>query len=196
MAASNYIKLTPPRRNATFAVASTSRSNLYLGSDHLLSVETVFYSEKYRRFYFRDIQAITLRRTKRALVIGIVTGILTLLFVLGVLLSSAIEARVVWSILAGVCFVPFVVNLIYGPTCTCELRTAVQTEKVPSMSRVRRAHKVLARIRPLIAEAQGQLTAEEITLRFQGRFVAPNNEPPLVEPPVTQPPGPGPEAPS
>jgi uncharacterized integral membrane protein len=192
MAVSDYIKLTPLRRSANFGIVAVSQSNLWLGSDHLLSVERVHYNEKYRRFYFRDIQAITLRRTKRSLVLTLIVGILLLLFLLLIVVSSAIEARVVWSILAGVCAIPLVVNLIYGPACTCELRTAVQTENIPSMSRVRRARKVLERIRPLIAAAQGQLTPEEVSRGFRGD-VAP---PPPSEPPFTLTPAPGPELPS
>ena len=36
----------------------------------------------------------------------------------------------------------------------CTIRTAVQTEELPSLNRVRKADKVLARIRPLIESAQ------------------------------------------
>lgn len=181
MAAREYLKLTPLRRTAGFAVVTVTRSNLWLGSDHLLCVETEGFNETYRRFYFRDLQAITLRRTRRALVLGVVTGALTALFALLAIVVNDVTGRWILGILGGVCAIPFLVNLLYGPTCTCELRTAVQTEKVPSLSRVRRAHRVLNRIRPLIAEAQGQLTAEEIARRFQERVAAPGSEPPLAQ---------------
>lgn len=182
-----YTQLTPPRRTATFGVVSVTRSNLWLGMDHLLCVETEGYTEKYRRFYFRDIQAITLRRTNRALVFGVVTGALTAVFALLVLAIDDIAGKWVFGILGGVCAIPFILNFIYGPTCKCELRTAVQTENVPSMSRVRRARKVINRIRPLIAEAQGQLAAEEIPLRFREMIAAPANEPPIMQPPGSTP---------
>lgn len=183
----DYIKLTPPRRTATFGVVSVTRSNLWLGGDHLLCVETEGYTEKYRRFYFRDIQAITLRRTNRALVLGVVTGVLTAVFALLMLVIDDLAGKSVFGILGGVCAIPFLVNLIYGPTCKCELRTAVQTENVPSMSRVRRARKLLNRIRPLIAEAQGQLAAEEIPVRFREMVGMPDNEPPIMQPPGSTP---------
>ena len=182
MSARAYINLTPPRRTATFGVVSVTRSNLWLGTDHLLCVETEGYTEKYRRFYFRDIQAITLRRTKRALIWGIVTGILTAAFTLIAFFSNANATMFTFGIFAGVAAMPFILNLIYGPTCKCELRTAVQTENVPSMSRVRRARKVLERIRPLIAEAQGRLAPEEVPLRFREMIAAPGNEPPIMQP--------------
>ena len=43
-----------------------SSSRIYLGEDHLLSVESNLSTEKYYRFYFSDIQAIIVRRTDRA----------------------------------------------------------------------------------------------------------------------------------
>jgi len=182
MAAREYLKLTPLRRTAGFAVVTVTRSNLWLGSDHLLCVETEGFNENYRRFYFRDIQAVTLRRTNRALVLGLVTGALTALFGLLMIMVSDVTGKWFLGILGGVCAIPFFVNLLYGPSCTCELRTAVQTENVPSLGRVRRAHRVLNRIRPLIAAAQGQMSAEEIALRFQERVAPPGSEPPLAQP--------------
>jgi hypothetical protein len=182
MAAREYIKLTPPRRTAGFAVVTVTRSNLWLGSDHLLCVETEGFNESYRRFYFRDIQAITMRRTKRALVIGLVTGVLTAGFAALAIVVDDEVGKWFLGVLAAVCGTPFLINLIYGPTCSCQLRTAVQTEHVPSLSRVRRARRVLNRLRPLIAEAQGQLAPEEITARFQERVATPGSEPPIMQP--------------
>lgn len=187
MAEKEYTKLTPPRRTAGFALVSVTRSNLWLGKDHLLCIETEGYTEKYKRFYFRDIQAITLRRTNRMWTVFAVTGSLTLFFEIIALTMDAVEGKWVFGILGGICALPFIVNLIYGPTCKCELRTAVHTESMPSMSRVRRARKLLNRIRPLIAEAQGQLAAEEIPLRFREMIGVPANEPPIMQPPGSTP---------
>src|ERR1043165_4327901 len=182
MAEREYIKLTPTRQRRGFAVVSSTRSNLWLGKDHLLCVETEGYTESSKRFYFRDIQAITLRQTNRVVMLTAVTGGMAAIFGALALAVSAIEGRWVFGILAGLCAGPMLVNLLAGPTCACQLRTAVQVEDVPSMGRVRRARKVLARIRPLIAEAQGQLVPEEIPLRFQEPVTA--SAPPGGEPPI------------
>ena len=187
MAEPEYIKLTPPRQRGGFAVASSYRSNLWLGKDHLLCVETEGYTESYKRFYFRDIQAITLRKNSRWLVLAVVTGLMTGFF------GFIVLAKWIFGIIGGICAIPFLVNFLYGPSCACQLRTAVQTEDLPSMSRVRRARRVITRIRPLIAEAQGQLSAEEIPLRLQGLVSSPtavSGEPPVmattnVPPPAT-----------
>ena len=39
------------------------RSTLWLGPDHLLLVQSTPVSETYRRFYFRSIQNVTVRKT-------------------------------------------------------------------------------------------------------------------------------------
>lgn len=171
MAEREYIKLTPKRQTRGVAVVTSTRSNLWLGKDHLLCVETEAYTESYRRFYFRDIQAITLRKTNRMMILAIIFGAVVVCFGLLALTVDAPEGKWVLGIIAFVFALPLIVNFIYGPTCSCELRTAVQTEKIPSMSRVRRANKVLARIRPLIGEAQGQLLPGDVSAHFQDMIV-------------------------
>ncbi|TAL02204.1 MAG: hypothetical protein EPO07_07585 [Verrucomicrobia bacterium] len=161
MAEKEYIKLTPVRQRRGVAIITTSRSNLWLGKDHLLAVDTESYTESYKRFYFRDIQAIVLRKTHRRLIIAIITGFFTV--GLGALAAAINDTGAHWffGIFAGLFAVPFIANLAYGPTCACQLKTAVQTEDVPSISRVKRARKVLARLAPLIAAAQGQVPTPE-----------------------------------
>ena len=44
MAEKEYRKLTPPRRTAGFAIVSVTRSNLWLGRDHLLCIEAEGYT--------------------------------------------------------------------------------------------------------------------------------------------------------
>lgn len=201
MAEREYTKLTPMRQRRGFAVISSSRSNLWLGKDHLLCIETEGYTESYKRFYFRDIQAITLRKTVRMLTIGLVTGSFTAFFALITIGVSDEAAKWVFGVLTALCAVPFILNFLYGPTCACQLRTAVQTEDVPSLSRVRRARKVIARVRPLIAEAQGQLNEADIPQLMQDLATGANgpagraamndpNAPPVI---ARQSPGPVPE---
>jgi hypothetical protein len=60
-----------------------------------------------------------------------------------------------------------ILNFFWGPSCKVQLRTAVQTEELASLSRVRQARRILNRIRPMIIEAQGQLTPEEVSFRMQ-----------------------------
>lgn len=177
-----YTKLTPVRQRGGMALVSASRSNLWLGKDHLLSIETEGYTESYKRFYFRDLQAITLRKTVRMLVLAIVLGLFAAFFGWLTLIADAAEAKWILGVITGVFAVPFVLNLIYGPTCACHLRTAVQTEEVPSLGRVRRARKIIARLRPLIAAAQGDIHPEQIPLLVQELATAPARSSPADDP--------------
>lgn len=194
MAQKEYIQIAPTRQRRRFSFVSSSRSSLWLGKDHLLLVDTEGYSESYKRFYLRDIQAIILRRTNRRLVLAMITGLIASLLGLAAIAIDDIAGKWVFIVLVSIVGIPFVLNFFYGPTCACKLQTAVQTEDLPSLSRVRRARKVLARIRPLIADAQGQLTSEEVSARMQEQpsVAASQMESlPVANPPDSPPQSPG-----
>ena len=55
------------------------RTKLYLGTDQLLLIEQLILIERYKRFYYRDIQAITATQSSRWLVFAGLWGFLTLL---------------------------------------------------------------------------------------------------------------------
>ena len=165
----------------SFSVAG-SRARLWLGKDHLLMVESQFYREDYRRFYFRDIQAFVLRRTNQGRFISITLAVLVLLFgSISVGSAGGVEPYFFWIVTAG--FALFLLwNTLLGPTCECHLRTAVQMEELPSLRRLRRARRVLDRLRPLIIAAQGQLP-EGVTPSYNNPL--PQGSPPPAEAGVT-----------
>jgi len=171
---------------------------LYQGPDHLLQVSSTGYSELYKRFYFRDIQAITIRKTHWANLWTILFAVLILgFFLVGFDLTGA-GRIVLWSI-AGFFLACIVLHLGLGPACVCHIRTAVQLERLPTLRRVKAARKAINRIKPFIAEAQGQLSAEELMQRMQpGRAssferVAPTpvqestDAPPVIAPDANRP---------
>ena len=170
MAEREYKRLTVSRSRAAFGVITTSRSSLWLGKDHVLCIDTSGYSETYKRFFFRDIQAVLIRRTESWKVMALVLGAMAAVFASITLVSinsgEAVLAWIMGSVTALFMLVA-IIDLAKGPSCSCYVRTAVQTEQLPSLGRVSRARKVLARLRPLIAEAQGQLAPEEIPARMQ-----------------------------
>jgi hypothetical protein len=136
-----------------------------MGKDHLLNISEGPYSEEYKRFYFRDIQAITVCITQRRAVWNAVLSLLTVATfgTLQMFTSSVVAV----AVCLGVFGVPLLVNNIRGTTCVVYLRTLVQTEELSSLNRLRKAQRILDRIRPLISTAQGQLTTEEISRRMQ-----------------------------
>jgi len=174
MAEREYQRLTRARlRRAGVFTAVATRSSLWLGKDHLLCIDSTGYGEDYKRFYFRDIQAVTLVATKRRWIWNWVLGAPTALCVIwwSIHFASASSVPPGDVILASgmIAFfaLPLLINNLLGPSCACQLRTAVQTEDLPSLSRLRRSRKVMDRLRPLIAAAQGQLAPEEIPARMQ-----------------------------
>ena len=154
--------------------------SLMLGDDHLLQVESDRgFSEQYRRFYFRDIQAIILRKNSRFLVGNIILGAslgLLLAIAAAFLPSSFANGASSWNRLlnepaefigvmllgsfAVLIVILWLVHLLRGGTCICHIQTAVQTEELPSLYRIARARRVLEQLRPLILQAQTQAPQE------------------------------------
>ena len=141
-----------------------ARTSLWLGADHLLFVESNGYTEAYKRFYFRDIQALVVQKTQKAAIINAVLAIPLVLILPFALGTQALGLKIFLFSLAGLFALILLVNLLLGRTCRCFLRTAVQIEQLPPLDRLGRAQKVFARLRPLIAAAQGgELSPETIS---------------------------------
>lgn len=177
------------------------RVQLWEGREHLLLVEWTGYREYYRRFNYRDIQAFVMRQTRERVLWNIALAV-PLVFC-GFMLSVGITDSMQRGFAQGdvALFITFgtvslmliagmLVNIALGPTCTCEVQTAVQSYPLPSLGRLKRAQKVIARLRPRIEAEQGQLAPDELVRRLDSRpaAMAPAAEaPPVVESPVASP---------
>ena len=153
----------------------------------MLVVESNGYAEKYKRFYFKDIQALTIRKTKAGLIRWIVMGVGILFFAVVALATIPNDEAAPWicGSLAFLLLIIAVCDAIPGTTAACTMRTAVQVEALPSLNRVRRARKVLERLKPMIASAQGTMTPEEVEAQIQARFTyMPVNPAMVVSPPA------------
>jgi hypothetical protein len=134
---------------------------LWQGADHLLQVYSRVGVEEYKRFYFNDIQAVITRKTAGGKIQNIVMGCLVLIFILPVI---ALDGG--WSLFYGI--VPaamlllLLVGLFKGPTCETKLMTAVQTEKLHSLHRLKNTFKVMDRLGIQIQRTQGTLKREEL----------------------------------
>jgi len=164
-----YTRLTWRKRRSTKIALSAPRSALLLGQDHILKVESAIFAEDYKRFFFRDIQAITIKTNRRQIVWnGVLAVLLALLLMEGFLDAATWNARrVTMVIMASMTAVLLVLNNVFGATCDVRIQTAVQNDILPPLSRVKRASKALELIRPLIVQAQGQLPADEAALRLR-----------------------------
>jgi hypothetical protein len=77
-------------------------------------------------------------------------------------------ATIVLGIITGLFLLFLVLNLIGGQTCKTHLRTAVQIEQMAPLNRIRRTRRVLAKIHPLIAAAQGgELSPEAVAAQMR-----------------------------
>ena len=129
------------------------RTKLYLGTDHLLLIEQLILVERYKRFYFRDIEVITATQSARWIVFAVIWGFLALLTALLFLVHNPVAVAIgtFFTALFGLAFVH---NIILGPTCIVRLRTAVQTHRVAPLERIRDFRRGIATIEPLIRAAQ------------------------------------------
>jgi hypothetical protein len=129
---------------------------LWQGRDHLLQVYARFGVEDYKRYYFDDIQAIVTRRTKSALIQNLILG-----FFLGLFILATISVDGGWGLfylVVGVFVLGLLlVNMLRGPTCETRLMTAVQTETLHSLHRLKNACRAMDRLKTIIENVQGSV---------------------------------------
>ena len=153
----------PGRSRKLFSVSSAERLELWLGPDHVLLLRKLAFSERCKRFYFRDIQAIVICRTTTAKLIS--AALIALSIGSGLMTISTVAQWGPWAwflaVLPGIFVIATLVNLVRGPTCVCRLHTAVQQEDLVSLRRLRAAQKTLAILRPMIEAVQGPLRLDD-----------------------------------
>ena len=133
---------------------SGGRSVLRLADDHLLLCDyRTGFVERYKRFYFRDIQAIIIRKTMYQIAIIAIWG----LFAFGFLsIGIATQWNLFLYIAEAICGLLILGQLMLGPTCRTDIRTAVQTDRIPALKRVRKTERIMRNLFPLIEGAQGK----------------------------------------
>jgi len=137
---------------------SFGRASLWLGEDHLLSVHSNRFSEDYRRYYLRDIQAFILERTGPVSLWAYFMGALAAGFLVPGLFSDFYKTFL-W--VSGGLFLGIALYVIaLGPTCACYIQTAVSREQLWSLQWIRTAEKTLHILQPQIEQTQGPMTAE------------------------------------
>ena len=143
-------------------------NTLWLSTDHLLSIDSRRFTEDYKRFYLRDIQSITIQKTSIGKIQNLFLSVFCCFFILLTYPTRGIEVlSVILGIIAFLFLLALLNNWFRGPTCVCHLRTAVQTEKLPSLNRLKTAQKAMELLRPLIENVQGELTPEMLRENIQ-----------------------------
>jgi hypothetical protein len=147
-----YTRL-PGRLRGVFHTAS-----LWLGDDHLLAVSGWRFSEDYKRFYYRDIQAVVVTRTPRGVlpvpwILAVVVASITC--VIGYVRSIHWLGEASAEVLIVLALYLLVVSLMQS--CRCRIQTAVSHAELPSLYRLWSARKALAILERRIGEVQGAL---------------------------------------
>ena len=172
-----YTKLPGVRRGFVRKAA------LWEGSDHLFSVSGTRFSENYRRFYYRDIQALVVQKRPQAGSVGawlltvLSCGIFALFASLRNVGSAAYRAGVWFPTAILAVYLIYRLILSLGYSCRCHIQTAVTREELPSLYRIWNARKALNRIRAKITEAQGTLAGDPQILAEEAAVLSPFQAP-------------------
>jgi hypothetical protein len=152
-----YTRLT--RATATLG----SYRSLWLGPDHLLVVISTGYTEQYRRIQLNNIKGffvVSSERRSSWMIFWIIIAMLGGIFIMFNFSVGEIPVKSVIFLAIGALGLTW--NHLLGPSCKVYVLTGVQTLQLPSLRRRRKAHKVLAKIEPLIADAQRPLQATTV----------------------------------
>jgi hypothetical protein len=144
------------RRKGSFLSLTSPISSAWVGPDHVLAVDLYGAAEDYRRFYFREIQAFGVKRTRRYEIWAAVLVPLLVAF-LWATLAATDESRWFLGAMAlffGLCLA---IHLLRGPTCRCYVLTRVGREELGAFSRLRTARKALDALRPLVVAQQREV---------------------------------------
>ncbi len=133
------------------------KATLWEGLDHVLSISGTRFHEEYRRFYYRDIQAIFLEKRPRA---GswVWSIILAALLILTVIAAAQNDAPYYWAAVILLLLI-FAIRLEISlrRSCRCTIQTAVSREVLPALIRLKPSQATIARLEMRIAAEQGEL---------------------------------------
>ena len=157
MSAEKPIRRMPGRRRGVLR-----RTSLWDAGDYLLSVNGTAFSERYRRYYYRDIKAIVMQNTARAGSIGVLF-LLTLasLFLVGVSTVPAVAPFAKWLWVAPLFVMTWLVYADVARSCRVFIYTAVSSEELPGLIRRAAARRTLPLILEKIRQAQGEFVSGE-----------------------------------
>jgi hypothetical protein len=155
-----------PGRGRIMKLFDPHRYQLWLGTDHLLYLARKQYSENYKRFYLKDIQALAISRTTRGrtenIIAGILAGVSGLTGLVIFFATGRTGPMMPFLIFSLILIIWIGINALFGPTCVSRIYTDVQVEDLPTLRRLRSARKTAAILKSAIDAAQGTLSAEEL----------------------------------
>ena len=150
-----YRKFGPVLRQP-FSIQST-----WLADDHILAVWNSRFMETYRRFYFRDIQALILRPGPRFVVPTLWLWAVVALLI-GSIFASALQRSTLLAILLSSVAAIGIYLLVAGlfRSCTLSVQTAIGCEPLPGIVRIGAGRRLLNQLSARITETQGEMPLE------------------------------------
>lgn len=133
-------------------------SSLWLSDDHLLLVRRNNWKEFYRKFYFRDIQALILAETKQRRNHSVIFLLMILFFLVLAGMSQEI-GRIIHLSIAFATLLVLLIDWFKGPTCTARIITAVQTTSLP-YKRLPPAERLQKELNTAVEKVQGHFDTE------------------------------------
>lgn len=172
MSSKTTYRRLPGRARKRFGIFNYDRHQLWIAEDHLLFLRMRPYSERAKRFYFEDIQALTVCPTGAGRVLNVFLGVAAV-FMLFIAIFDWTGSQTwllyffgaIGAILGGCA----ALNTLFGPTCATHLITAVQTQRIYCLGRERTAMRVTGDLLPIIQTAQGGMSGEELQRYRQQR---------------------------
>ena len=128
---------------------------IYSADDHFLIASTTGYTERYTRFFFKDIVALKVRIDKNSGILLTIYIIITLLSLFFTSVVSSMEFRIIWGIFFLISLPGTIIILSFGPQSKLIFKTLTSEEEFP-MGRRKKVMKGLEKLRPHIEEAQGK----------------------------------------
>jgi hypothetical protein len=149
---------TQPYRRLPGRSGILIRHSLWMKPDHLLCVRAYPFSQQYRRYYFKDIQALVLTELTHPAAYFFYA--FAVLFAIATLLLY--PRHPVWATLCGL---PALLLFFLGwrtPDCACAIQTRVSADRLPSLGKLRTARRTIALVKAQIDQTQGELRAEAL----------------------------------
>ncbi len=158
--------MSETRKNRTRLARSSiarvfERGSLWASDDHLLVVSSRGYTERYRRIYYHDLQAVLVTDSPRRLVFSLILPLPAVALLALAFTWDNTVWRTAWG-LAGAFFgLLFLINWIKGPSVKCHAQTPVQQVLLGALSRKRQAERFIAELAARVEAAQGRLEPAE-----------------------------------
>ncbi len=173
----HYTKLPGP------GAGWVGRTRLWLADDHVLEVNSTIFTERYHRYFLRDIRTVLAHRTKTgfywnvafASLAALALAIAGAVFWLGEKIRNSgritpgdlVGIQVVAGMFAAVALfviVILLVNVFLGPTCRFYIETTAGRHLIAAPTRLRRADRLLEKLVPHIESAQSIAAPEPTAL--------------------------------